>query len=269
MAEGTQGEKPIKLPDDITEDERKDFERTGTLELYELNREGSKLAQERVKLTKELADRAQAEADKRAKRHQLEQQRLENEALKAKLLAPPPPDPYADSKPLKGSEKLPEVVKGVIRRLFEYSGGAWTAENQQGLVDLLVAMGPAKAQQWAYQMRDALATDAYGMHELSPKAILKGSTGLKQIAGPALMPDLKAIGGPVDDVKQISDGRGGAKKKRLGDKKKAKKGSSRRHEEDDDEEEEIEEHDEENDEVIDDSPMGNAESPWGDGGYSH
>jgi len=267
MVEGTEGEKaPIKLPDDITPEEKQDYERTGSLELYELNREGNRLAQERVKLNKEIADRHNAEADKRAKRHQLEQQRLENEALRAKLLAPPPPDPYADSKPLKNSEGLPDVVKGTIRRLFEYAGGTWTNENQQGLVDLLNAMGPAKAVMWANQMRDALATDAYSSHELSPKAILRGSTGLKQIAGPSLMPDLKAIGGPVDDVKQISDGRNGSKKKRPGDKKKGKKSS--RHNDDDDEEE-IEEHDEAHDEVIDDSPMGNAESPWGDGGYSH
>lgn len=244
-----------KLPDDITKEELEDYERSGNLELYELNREGNKLAQERIRLNKEIADRHNAEADKRAKRAQLEQQRLENDALKAKLLAPPPPDPYADSKPLKNSEGLPDVVKGTIRRLFEYSGGAWTSENQQGLVDLLNAMGPTKAQMWAYQMRDALATDAYGQHELTPKAILKGSTGLKQIAGPALMPEIKAIGGPTDDVKTISDGR--RRKKKRGASKSKKRSSE-------DDEDEVEEADEEDDEVIDDSPMGNAENPWGD-----
>ena len=260
MSEQGEDEKK-KLPDDITEDERKDYERTGTLELYELNREGDRIARERIKLNQEIADRARAEEDKRAKRHQLEQQRLENETLKRRLLEPPPPDPYADAKPLEGSERLPEPVKGALRRLFGMHSGDWSPENQQGLVNLLLAMGNEKALRWANQLKDGLAADVYMSHELSPKAVLKGSTGLKQIAGPALMPDLKAIGGPREEsVKQVSDGRqeGGRKKKRR------KKRRNRTESSDD----VIEEGDEKDDEVIDDSPMGNAESPWGDGGFS-
>ncbi len=267
--------KPIILPKDMTEDEKKDFERTGTLELYDLNREADKIARERIENRQRLAEIARIEEDKAAKRAQIELERASLERERALLSLPPPapsqfsagqsavvnaPAPQApprrpqDGVPLRGSEQLPEVVKGVLRRLFGYGSHEWSAENQQGLVNLLLAMGPAKSQQWAYQLKDALASDAYYADELSPRALLKGATGLKQIAGP-VMPELRQLAGSSEELKQLADSQGRRKKKRRKDGTGGKKGKIRldaervedRHHHVDDGSEE---------EVIDDSPHG-------------
>jgi hypothetical protein len=268
--------KPIALPKDMTEDEKKDFERTGTLELYDLNREADKIARERIENRQKLAEIARIEEDKAAKRAQIELERASLERERALLSLPPPapsqfsasqsavvnaPAPQApprrpqDGVPLRGSEQLPEVVKGVLRRLFGYGSHEWSAENQQGLVNLLLAMGPAKSQQWAYQLKDALASDAYYADELSPRALLKGSTGLKQIAGP-VMPELRQLAGGSEELKQLADSQGRKKKKKRrkdGDGKKGKirldaerVEDRRRHHVDEGSD----------DEVIDDSPHG-------------
>ncbi len=258
----------LVLPADANEMEKKDFERTGTLELYELNREGDRIQRERIKLRAELAEKETIEAHKRAMRAQAEMDRLSLEHERKRLAAPPAKDPYADSRPIPGSENLPEVVKGVLRRLFGYGSGEWTEANQIGLVNMLLQMGNHKSQSWAYEMRDALAADVYHSHDLSPQALLRGSTGLKAIAGP-LMGELRALaGGGGESLPSLGDERHRRRPKKARDKKKRRDGvveveATRMHEpahnsndaDDDDED------------VIDDSPnqeAENAHDPWGE-----
>lgn len=266
----------IVLPADANEMERKDFERTGTLELYDLNREGDRLARERIKIQQELANRAMAEEHKRALRAQVQMDRFTIEAERNKLALPPPRDPNIDdAKPIPGSERLPEVVKSVLRRLFGYGSHEWTEENQIGLVNLLLAMGNHKAQDWAYGMKDALASDVYGSHDLSPRAILQGSTGLKAIAGPRFMGELKALAGGDDGppLKALADERHkrprGKRPKKRNDKRDdvVRVKATRVHEDAQDHEADDEGSGESDEDVIDDSPNQDAEhahDPWGE-----
>jgi len=267
LAEASEVEKPkLVLPPDATEDERKDFERTGTLELYDLQRNADKIQRERIALRKELADKVQMDAHKRALRAQAEMDRLTLENERKALSAPPARDPYEDSKPIPGSERLPDVVKGVLRRLFGYGSGEWTEANQIGLVNLLLAMGNHKAQSWAFEMRDALAGDVYHSHDLSPSSILKGSTGLKAIAGPALMGELKALAGGDPALKALADG--GPRRKKKPKKKGRRDGVVEVEATRVREERSVEADDIDSDEdVIDDSPNQDSESvhdPWGE-----
>lgn len=253
----------LVCPPDATDLERKDFERTGTLELYDLNREADRIQRERIKLRQEAAEVAQLEAHKRALRAQAEMDRLTLENERKALAAPPPV--YEEGKPIPGSERLPDVVKGVLRRLFGYGSGEWTEANQIGLVNLLLSMGNHKAQEWAYGMRDALASDVYGSHDLSPRALLKGSTGLKAIAGPALMGELKALAGGDQKLRALADGQRPRKKKRSKrrdgvievEATRIEPAKKSRHDDDDDSDED----------VIDDAPNQEIESihdPWGE-----
>lgn len=255
-------EKPV-LPADATEEERRDFERTGSLELYDLHREADKIQRERIKMRQEAAERATMEEHKRALRAQAEMDRLTLENERKALAAPPRKDPFEDSKPIPGSERLPEPVKGVLRRLFGYASSEWTEANQIGLVNFLLAIGNHKAMAWAHEMRDALAADVYHSHDLSPRAILKGSTGLKAIAGPAFAGEFKALSGGDERLKALADGRPRRKKKKRRDgiveveatRVREERQERRNNEEDSDEE------------VVDDAPNQDAENvhdPWGE-----
>lgn len=255
----------VACPPDATEMERKDFERTGTLELYELNREADRIQRERIRLRQEAAEREQAEAHKRALRAQAEMDRLTLENERRQLALPPPKDPYEDSKPIPGSERLPEVVKGVLRRLFGYGSGEWTEENQVGLVNMLLAMGNHKSQSWAYEMRDAMAADVYHSSDLSPRAIMQGSTGLKAIAGPKFMGELKAIsGGGREEIKALP---GARRQRRKGKSNKKKDGVIRVDATRVEEPESSADDGFFEEEVVDDSPNQDAENihdPWGE-----
>lgn len=103
----------------------------------------------------------------------LKQEERDLEAKNQKLLAAP-----CDAKPLARSEKLPEAAKNALRRLFVLAGHHWNPENQQILVDHLLGMQPIELQFWAIQLTSCIAADEYDDYDLSPEAMMKGSTGL-------------------------------------------------------------------------------------------
>jgi len=205
-------ENPLVPPTDMSAQERRHYEETGSLELYTLRKRGDEIARERTKLIQREAQRKADADDLAAIRGQTEMQEIELRLMRAKAQAlPPSVNPWhLPVKPLTGSENLPEGVKSVIRRIFA-TIAEWTPENQQGLVDLLLAMGGHKSSVWAHNMNDALASDCYGNLELTPRALLKGSTGLKALAGPALLSDLRTLGGDHSDAKSLGGSRPGQK----------------------------------------------------------
>lgn len=206
---------PAQLPSDATTDERRYFELTGSTEMYDLRKRNDEAQRARIKANQDEADRIRLEAHMRALRQQAED--AERSAQYAATqrqsgLVRHQEDPWNQPRSvLVGSENLPEAVKQCITRIF-MTIPEWTPENQQGLVNLLNAMGSSKSLAWAHEMLQGLAADSYGSLELTPDALLRGCTGLKKIAGPQLMGDVQAISGSNGSSKPR--GLGGSKKGR-------------------------------------------------------
>jgi hypothetical protein len=200
-------------PQDLTPDERKYFEMTGSLEMYELRKKADAQARERVQLIQEEVERQRMESDMRIAREQVAQHEADLAAMRARRSLPGN-NPWAEPpKPLANSERLHESVKACLRRLF-MTVPEWTPDNQQGLVNLLLEMGDARACAWANELLQGLASDSYGTLELTPQALLKGSTGLKQLAGSQLMQGMRALGGgQAQDTRRTLGGSSGGRKK--------------------------------------------------------
>jgi len=169
-----------ELPPDVTDEERTHFEMTGTLDLYEAHREGERLNKERSALLNEETERVRLRTHLSEVQFQNAQRREEVEELRARAQEELPP--RVEPEAIEGSEKLPESAKRVLRRLFINS--IWSIENQKSLVqNILLEMDDMGLRLWAMHMETALAAGVYSPDELSPVQILKGSTGLKKLAG--------------------------------------------------------------------------------------
>lgn len=246
-------DKPV-LPKDATPDERRHFELTGTLALYTANREAEEAARaqakartdaaELIRLEVQLAHVREQNARAATTLKQIEAERANVHQHTAHL--------KGERKPLSGGERLSDETQRVMKRIFMEGAPHWTDELQQSFVDALLAMNPHALARWTREMLDGLAGDVYSSSQLTPRAIMNGFTGLRQLTGEK---PLLQLGGS-SDRKALE---GGSQRPPKGKDKKVLKARRVTPDVDGDDEEEPDSYDE--------SPQGHpdhAGQPWGD-----
>lgn len=243
------------LPKDATPDERRHFELTGTLALYTANREAEEAvraqakartdAAELIRLEVQLAHVREQNARAATTLKQIEAEKANVHQHTAHLREVRPE--------IVGGERLSTETRRVINRIFTEGAPHWTHELQQSFVDTLLAMNPHALMRWTMEMLDGLGGDAYSASQLTPRAIMRGFTGLKQLVGER---PLLQLGGP-SDRKALEGGSTPRPPKKKGKKViKARRVTP-----------EIEDDDEEESDTYDESPQGHpdhAGQPWGD-----
>lgn len=191
--------KPV-LPADATHDEKRHFELTGTLALYEANRVAEEATNAQIKARNEAAELIRLEVQLA---HVKEQNARAAATLKAIETEKANVHQHTahlkgERKPLAGGERLGNDTRRVINRIFSLGAPHWTDELQQALVDTLVAMNPHTLARWTQEMSDGLAGDSYSAHELTPRALMTGFTGLRKLTGDVGLRPLLQLGGPSE-----------------------------------------------------------------------